>query len=113
MAMRQPTSAAQPGPSAARIFSANDVMNQVLIEHLDRAAWNAEPPGGARSIAAIFTQMHNVRTKWIRSAAPHIGVPRQLHRARCIPGQARSVVARSAAGSIRCPGVRGCPGSKT
>jgi len=30
---------------AARIFLANDRMNQVLIEHLDPAAWKAKPPG--------------------------------------------------------------------
>jgi len=41
-------------------------MNQILIEHLDPAAWRAKPPGKnkVRSIAAIFTHMHNVRTKW-------------------------------------------------
>jgi hypothetical protein len=39
-------------------------MNQILIEHLDRAAWKAKPPGKARTIAAIFTPVHNVRTRW-------------------------------------------------
>ncbi|HLB89259.1 MAG TPA: hypothetical protein VJK29_16515, partial [Terriglobales bacterium] len=46
---------------AARIFLANDRMNQILIEHLDPTAWRAKPPGKARTIAAIFTHMHNVR----------------------------------------------------
>jgi hypothetical protein len=41
-------------------------MNQILIEHLDRAAWKAKPPGKARTIAAIFTHVHNVRTRWVR-----------------------------------------------
>jgi hypothetical protein len=44
-----------------------------------------EPPGKARTIAAIFTQMDNVRTKWVRLAAPHLKVPPQLDRAHCTP----------------------------
>jgi hypothetical protein len=49
--------------AAIQIFAANERMNQVLIEHLDSAAWRAKPPGRVRTIAAIFTHMHNVRTK--------------------------------------------------
>jgi len=45
-------------------------MNQILIEHLDPTAWKAKPPGKARTIAAIFTHMHNVRSKWVRLTAP-------------------------------------------
>ena len=47
--------------ATVQIFAANDRMNQILIEHLDPAAWRAKPPGKARTIAAIFTHMHNVR----------------------------------------------------
>ena len=83
--------------AAVRIFAANDHMNQLLIEHLDPAAWRAKPPGKARSIAAIFTHMHNVRTKWVRLTAPHLKVPRQLHRSRCTLRQARAGLAESAA----------------
>jgi uncharacterized damage-inducible protein DinB len=83
--------------AAVRTFSANDRMNQMLIEHLDPAAWRAKPPGKVRNIAAIFTHMHNVRSKWIRLTAPHLKVPRQLHRARCTPRQARAALAESAA----------------
>ena len=79
------------------MFAANDRMNQLLIEHLDPAAWTAKPPGKARTIAAIFTHMHNVRTKWIRLTAPHLGIPAQLNRARCTPQQARAGLAESAA----------------
>ena len=87
----------QLGRAAARIFAANDRMNHMLIEHLDPAAWRAKPPGKARTIAAIFTHMHNVRTKWVRLSAPHLKVPRQLHRSRCTPRQARAGLAESAA----------------
>ncbi len=69
--------------SAVQIFAANDRLNQILIEHLDPAAWRAKPPGNVRTIAAIFTHMHNVRTKWIRLTAPHLKVPPQLNRASC------------------------------
>ncbi len=80
-----------------RIFAANERMNQILIEQLDPAAWRAKPPGKARNIAAIFTHMHNVRTKWVRLTAPHLEVPRQLNRAHCTPQQARAGLAESAA----------------
>lgn len=86
-----------PGRAAERIFAANERMNQMIIEHLDPAAWNAKPPGKARSIAAIFTHVHNVRTKWVRLTAPHLKVPRQLHRAHCTPKQARAGLTQSAA----------------
>jgi uncharacterized damage-inducible protein DinB len=82
-------------------------MNQVLIEHLDPAAWRAKPPaeppanaraaGRTRTIAAIFTHMHNVRSKWVRLSAPHLKVPAQLNRAHCTPQQARAGLIESAA----------------
>jgi uncharacterized damage-inducible protein DinB len=85
------------GRTAVLIFAANDRINQILIEHLDPAAWRAKPPGKARTIAAIFTHLHNVRTKWVRLTAPHLKVPRQLNRAHCTPKQARAGLAESAA----------------
>lgn len=87
----------QLGRAAVRIFAANERMNQILIERLDPTAWRAKPPGKTRSIAAIFTHMHNVRTKWVRLTAPHLKVPRQLHHARCTLRQARAGLAESAA----------------
>ncbi len=88
---------AQLGRSAVEIFAANERMNQLLIEHLDVAAWRARPPGKARPIVAIFTHVHNVRTKWVRLTAPHLTVPVQLNRARCTPEQASAGLAESAA----------------
>ena len=104
----------QLGRAAVQIFAANERMNQMLIEHLDPAAWRtrktantspkaspkslAKPAGHTRSISAIFTHMHNVRTKWIRLTAPHLKVPAQLNRADCTPRQARAGLAESAAG---------------
>jgi uncharacterized damage-inducible protein DinB len=93
------------GRAAVRIFGANERMNQMLIEHLDPAAWRAKPAGrgrsnvrsNVRSIAAIFTHMHNMRCKWVRLTAPHLKVPTQLNRAHCTPRQARAGLAESAA----------------
>jgi uncharacterized damage-inducible protein DinB len=87
----------QLGPAAVRIFAASERINQILIEHLDPAAWRAKPPGGVRTVASIFTHMHNVRTKWIRLTAPHRKVPSQLNRAHCTRRQARTALAHSAA----------------
>jgi uncharacterized damage-inducible protein DinB len=89
------------GRAAARIFTVNDRLNQILIEHLDPAAWKARPPaqplGRVRAIAAIFAHVHNVRCKWIRLTAPHLKVPPQLNRAHCTPRQARRAFVQSAA----------------
>ena len=97
---RKPQLQPQLSPSASRIFAVNEQMNQLVIEHLNPAAWKAKPPGDVRPIAAIFTHMHNVRSKWIRLTAPHLKVPSQLNRANCTPQQARAALAESAAGCI-------------
>ena len=96
MSTRQPKPHTQPVESSRRIFAANERLNQLLIEHLDPAVWTAKPPGNVRTIAAIFTHMHNVRTKWIRLTAPHLKVPTQLNRAHCSPQHARKALAESA-----------------
>ena len=87
----------QLGRTAATMFAANDRMNQLLIEHLDDAAWTEKPPGKVRTIVAIFTHMHNVRCKWVRLSAPHLKIPAQLNRARCTREQACAGLAESAA----------------
>ena len=87
----------QLGRAAVKLFAANDRINQKLLEHLDPAAWRAKPPGKVRTIAAIFTHMHNVRSKWVRLTAPHLKVPPQLNRANCTVQQARAGLAESAA----------------
>ncbi|HEY1904155.1 MAG TPA: DinB family protein [Terracidiphilus sp.] len=102
-----PDPSPDPGRAAAKIFAANDRINQVLIEHIDPAAWKATLPAAAgtkkqrhtRTIAAIFTHVHNVRTKWVRLTAPHLKVPAQLNRAHCTQEQAREALAESA---VRC-----------
>ena len=88
------------GRAGGRVFLASDRMNQVLIEHLAPEVWTAKPLGRTRTIAAIFTHMHNVRCKWVRLTAPHLMVPEQLkllNRAHCTPQQACAGLAESAA----------------
>jgi len=97
MATRARKVPTEPDQSALRIFAASERINQILINHLDPAVWTAKPPGNVRTIAAIFTHMHNVRTKWIRLTAPHLKVPAQLNRTHCTPQQAREALAESAA----------------
>ena len=97
MVTRPPKVHIQFGRAAVQIFAVNDRMNQILIERLAPAVWTAKPPGKVRTIAAIFTHVHNVRTKWVRLTAPHLKVPTQLNRAHCTPPQARAALAESAA----------------
>ncbi|HXA79110.1 MAG TPA: DinB family protein [Candidatus Acidoferrales bacterium] len=97
MTTRQHKAHNQLSRAAVQIFAANDRINQILIQQLDPIAWRAKPPGKVRTIAAIFTHMHNVRTKWVRLTVPHWKVPRQLDRAHCTPQQARAGLAQSAA----------------
>jgi uncharacterized damage-inducible protein DinB len=97
-----PTRPAKPkdqqiAPTAVRIFATNERLNQILLENLDPGIWTAQPPGGVRAIAAIFTHTHNVRTKWIRLTAPHLKVPAQLNRTKCTRQQASAALAASAA----------------
>jgi uncharacterized damage-inducible protein DinB len=111
---RQPKVHTQLGRAAVQIFAANERMNQMLIEHLDPAAWRAKPPGKnkVRTIAAIFTHMHNVRCKWVRLTAPHLKGLRQLNRAHCTPQQARAGLAESAArcAEMLAEALGGCEG---
>jgi uncharacterized damage-inducible protein DinB len=94
---RPPKVHTQFGRAAVQIFAVNDRMNQILIERLDPAVWTAKQPGKVRTIAAIFTHMHNMRSKWIRLTAPHLKLPTQLNRVHCTPQEARAGLAESAA----------------
>ncbi|MGA8269992.1 MAG: DinB family protein [Candidatus Sulfotelmatobacter sp.] len=80
----------------------NDRINQLLLEHLDPRAWRAQLPGSngrgskGRTIAAIFTHIHNIRLKWLRLSAPHLKPPPRLDRTRCTQQQAMLALAESA-----------------
>jgi uncharacterized damage-inducible protein DinB len=80
-------------------YAVNERMNQIVLEHLHPAAWRASPPGRkVRTIAAIITHVHNIRRKWVKLSAPHIGLAAPLDRASCTQEQARVALVESAAG---------------
>jgi uncharacterized damage-inducible protein DinB len=79
------------------LFITTNLLNEILLDNVAPAIWTAKPPGNVRTIAAIFTHIHNVRTKWIRLTAPHLKIPAQLNRAHCTPRQARKALSESAA----------------
>jgi len=77
-------------------YSVNEQMNQIVLEHLAPAAWRARPPGvRPRTIAAIFSHVHNIRRKWLRLSAPHLQLPAPLHHATCTQKQARAALLES------------------
>jgi uncharacterized damage-inducible protein DinB len=79
-------------------YAVNERMNQIVLEHLDPAAWRARLPGSkGRTIAAIMTHVHNIRRKWLRLSAPHLKLPAALGRASCTQKQARAALAESGA----------------
>lgn len=86
------------GKVLAESYAVNEQMNQIVLEHLDPAAWRAKLPGSkGRDIASIFSHVHNVRRKWLRLSAPHLKLPAVLDRSRCSPKQARAALAESGA----------------
>jgi len=82
----------------AQAYALNEQMNQLLLDRLDTRVWHAKSPGrGARTIAAIFAHVHNIRCKWLRLSAPHLKLPARLDRTRCTQKQASAALAESAA----------------
>src|SRR5580698_1350887 len=79
-------------------YAINERMNQIVLEHLDPAAWRARLAGSkGRTIAAIFAHVHNIRRKWLRLSAPHLQLPAPLNRTSCTQKQARAALRESGA----------------
>ena len=78
-------------------WAVNERMNQLVLEHLDPAAWRAKTPGNRRTIAAIVSHVHNIRRKWLRLSVPHLPLPAALDRTRCTQEQARAAMRESGA----------------
>ena len=98
MARAQTAVALDLGQALAESYLVNDRMNQVVLKHLDPRAWHAKlPESRTRTIAAIFSHVHNIRRKWLRLSAPQLKLPAPLDRARCTQDQARASLAESAA----------------
>jgi len=102
MAHSQTRSQADAGVDLCRVlvesYAVNERMNQIVLEHLDPAAWRAKLPGSkGRTIAAIFAHVHNIRRKWLRLSAPHLKLPAALAHASCTQKQMRAALAESGA----------------
>lgn len=94
----KPHVSADPFQVLIESYAINERMNQIVLEHLDLAAWRNQLPGSkGRTIATIVSHVHNIRRKWLRLSAPHIKLPAQLHRATCTPRQAQAALLESAA----------------
>ncbi len=82
-------------------YSANDAMNQLLLAHIDPRAWRSSPGQEnrweGRTIAGIFSHLHNNRLVWIKNSAPHLKCPAPPDPARCTIKQARAAHRKSAA----------------
>ena len=97
MGRRKVFAKGDPLGEVVRSFAVNEEINQLLIERLDPAAWQAKLPGArTRTIAANFVHMHHVRRKWIRLSAPHLPLPAELDR-NCTQAQVRKALRASGA----------------
>jgi uncharacterized damage-inducible protein DinB len=88
----------EPCQALLESYAVNERMNQIVLEHLDPAAWRARLPGGkGGTIAEIVAHVHNIRRKWLRLSAPHLELPAALERAFCTQKQAQAALAESGA----------------
>ncbi len=82
------------GTALLRAYSASARVNQYLVERLDPSVWRAKPPAPRmRTIAALVAHVHNCGLVYLRRAAPHIAVPRDLDRFRVTPALAARALA--------------------
>jgi uncharacterized damage-inducible protein DinB len=97
MPRRATQSDSDPRDLFLEIWAANERMNQLILADLDPRAWRAKLPGrNVRTVAAIFTHVHNIRRKWLRLSAPHLRLPKELDRSRATQTQAQAALAESA-----------------
>jgi uncharacterized damage-inducible protein DinB len=104
--MARKLTSARPHPyeSLIQTYAINDAMNQLIFARLDPRAWRAAPPGkkgSGRTIATIFSHLHNIRVSWIRNSAPHLKCPALLDPYRCTIKQASVAHRKSAAQCLR------------
>ncbi len=95
-----------PKPSAPNIdfkqallesYAVNERINQYLLDNLDAAGWNADPPGGkGRTIAAVVAHMHNVRHMWLVAATKGKPLPDKIDKSAVTKQEAMQALARSA-----------------
>src|SRR3989304_1827289 len=78
------------------VWAVNEAMNQLLLKHMDARAWRAGPPVGGRTIAAIFSHMHNDRLLWMTVWAKGRRRPAPTSRHTVTKEQAARALAQSA-----------------
>ena len=94
---RRPIATSAISPELIETYAISDRMNQIVLDCIDPAVWRAKPPGSkTRTIAAIFSHMHNVRRKWIRLSASHVKLPTTLNGRTCTQQQVKDALAESA-----------------
>jgi len=77
-------------------FATNERINQVLLDGLSDNAWRAKAPEpSARTIAAIFAHMHNVRLMWLKMVTKSAHLPAKLNRATVTNKEAKDALAAS------------------
>ncbi|MGB7280969.1 MAG: DinB family protein [Candidatus Acidiferrum sp.] len=90
--------------SLLETYASNDAMNQLILARLDPRAWRAQLPdlkGNGRTIAALFSHLHNCRLTWLRNSAPHLKRPAALDPHRCTMKQAAAAHEKSAEQCVR------------
>jgi uncharacterized damage-inducible protein DinB len=104
MALQSLAALAEIRDTLLETYAANDAMNQLILSELDPRAWRAQLPhqkGGGRTIAAIFSHVHNARLKWLRLSAPHLKRPAMLDPSRCTMKQVATAHKKSAERCLR------------
>jgi uncharacterized damage-inducible protein DinB len=93
MAQSRIDAGAELGAVLMESYAVNERMNQLMLEHLDPAAWRATLRGSkGRTIAAIVAHTHNIRRKWLRLSAPHIKMPATMNRSACTQKEAKAAL---------------------
>jgi hypothetical protein len=74
------------------------------MAHMDPRAWRArratEKSGEGRTLAEIFSHLHNNRLVWLEKSAPYLRRPSRLDPARCTIKQACAALRKSAAACL-------------
>jgi uncharacterized damage-inducible protein DinB len=83
--------------SILETFATNEKANQLLLNNIEEAAWQAPPPSGkGRSIADIAAHIHHVRLMWLSAADKNAKVPAKLDPDKVTREQVQSALKTSA-----------------
>lgn len=81
-------------------FRVNEEMNQLLVRNIDNRAWRAVPPGYRdKTIAGLFSHIHNCRLMWLKTSTGKTPRTAKLNR-RTVTKQKASAALRKSAEEI-------------